>query len=106
MALQVQERTARVPRIDRGVRLDDLPDEPAIGTLNDPPERADHARGERLLEAERVAPMATTKRPTLSSSEARMGMTFRTSDATSTWITARSLDGSNPTTLADTLVSS
>ena len=55
-ALQVEQRPARVTRVDRRVGLDRLTDEPVfLRALDNPPQGADHAHRQRLFQAERVA---------------------------------------------------
>ena len=54
-AAAVEQRPSRVARVDRRVGLDGVADRlPGLG-LDLAPEGADHARGEALVEAERVA---------------------------------------------------
>ena len=54
-AVEIQQRASRIALVDGGVGLDDLPDEPLIGTLDDASQTAHHPGGERLVEAEGVS---------------------------------------------------
>jgi hypothetical protein len=51
----VEQRAAGVAGIDRGVGLDDVFDRASGDGLDRSPSAAEHAGGERLIEAERVA---------------------------------------------------
>ena len=55
MSGRVEERSARVARIDRRVRLDHVPDGDAARALDLAAEGADHARRQRVIETVRVA---------------------------------------------------
>src|SRR5690606_2830949 len=55
LALGVEQRPARVARVDRCVGLDHVANAHAAGALHRTADRADHARRQREVEAERVA---------------------------------------------------
>ena len=55
LAARVQQRPARVARVERRVGLDHVRDQPAGAGAHAASERADDARGDGVLEAERVA---------------------------------------------------
>ena len=54
-ATTVEQRTARVARIDRGVGLDHIVDGGARNGADLAPERADDTGGQRVVETERIA---------------------------------------------------
>ena len=96
----VQERTAGVAVVDRGVGLDRVVDREVVRRRHLPVERADDAARHGSLEPERAADRdAPGRRPRpCSSRRARAG---RSSEAGAlTLITARSVDGSLPTSFA------
>ena len=51
----IDQRTAGIPRIERGIGLDDIVHEPARGRAQGAPQRRDDAGGHGLRIAERIA---------------------------------------------------
>ena len=98
-ALQVEQRPARVAVVDRRVGLDRIVDREAVRRLHLAMESADDAGRDRLLEPERAA----DRHDAVADPElGRVAEAERSStDAgASTLSTARSVDGSLPTTVA------
>src|SRR5206468_5926832 len=55
LSRRVDQRPARIPGVERGIRLDDVVDQTARRRAQRPTQGADHARGDGALEAVRVA---------------------------------------------------
>lgn len=55
LAARVEQRAAGIPWIQRGIRLDDVGDQAARACAHAAAQRTDDARGDGLLEPERIA---------------------------------------------------
>ena len=99
-AARVEQRAAGVAVVDRGVGLDHVVDRVAVRRLDCALEGADDARRDGAVEAERVADRDDRVADLRPGRSRRAGAASARAGRASTLSTARSVDGSLPTSVA------